>query len=473
VSALAINRKVGSRRTRQVGVLRRTFKNEMTLKPQIALCLADAFLANAPARGPLGDALYARARATLGLSKAPWLSALVKRVLAEFGASLTLTRREKLARWIHKDLAFRKAWVEAAQSITVRKYFVESPTMRPQSNRFRRSRLPNLPTTGDVARWLGISIARLDWLAGSLGRDSQKRRPATPSLNHYTYRWLQKRSGGFRLLEIPKSDLRSLQRSILVRLLEHVLAHPAVHGFVRGRSSVTHAAQHVDQAVVVRIDLKDFFPSIAYPRIHAMFNTLGYPDPVARTLAGLCTHLLPSAALRRLMPPNGVPLTWAQRKQLQIPHLPQGAPTSPALANLCAYRLDCRLAKLAETCGARYSRYADDLVFSGDETFARHAERFHVTVCRIALEEGFEVNARKTRVMRRGVRQQITGVVVNKRPNITRESFDQLKATLHRLSKGASPDQANIAHLRGKIAYINMLHPRRAAKLSAMLGNIK
>jgi RNA-directed DNA polymerase len=448
----------------------------MTPKPQIALCLADAFLASGRGGGATADALYACALATVGLTKALWLKALVNRVRVEFGVSLMLTRREKLARWIHEDLSFRKAWVEAANSITVRKYVLDSAAMLPRSNRFRRSRLPALPTTRDLAIWLDIGIARLDWFAGTMGRDSQRRRPNVPALNHYTYRWLQKRSGDFRLLEIPKADLRRVQRDILVRLLEHVPAHPAAHGFVRGRSSATHAAQHLDQAVVMRIDLQDFFPSIPFARIHAAFNTLGYPDPVARALAGLCTHLVPSAALRQLAPPNGVPLQWTQKKRLQLPHLPQGAPTSPALANLCAYRLDCRLSGLAEKCGARYTRYADDLVFSGDETVARNAARLHAIVCRIALEEGFEVNQRKTRIMRRGVRQQITGVVVNKRPNIPRAAYDRLKATLHQLAHDNDGDAAmntNLAPLRGKIAYINMLNPHRAAKLSAMLAQIE
>src|SRR6202034_1577966 len=81
---------------------------------------------------------------------------------------------------------------------------------------------------------------------------------------------------------------------------------------------------------------------------------------------------------------------------LSFPHLPQGAPTSPALANLCAYRLDCRLAGLANAVGAAYTRYADDMIFSGDEVLERAARRFHIHVCRIVLEEGFEVNTRKS-----------------------------------------------------------------------------
>src|SRR5207248_9475177 len=120
----------------------------------------------------------------------------------------------------------------------------------------------------------------------------------------------------------------------------------------------------------------------------------------------------------------------SNRPHNRAAHLPQGAPTSPALANLCAYRLDCRLDALARSLGAAYTRYADDLAFSGGEELERGARRFQVLVCRVALEEGFEVHTRKSRFMRRAVRQQLAGVVVNDRPNVKRADFDALKAIL-------------------------------------------
>ena len=117
-------------------------------------------------------------------------------------------------------------------------------------------------------------------------------------------------------------------------------------------------------------------------------------------------------------------LLYAQR------HLPQGAPTSPALANLCAYRVDCRLSGLAAVAGASYTRYADDVAFSGDEAFARCAERFSLRAAAILLEEGFAVRHRKTRLMQRSVRQHLAGLVVNERLNVRRADFDELKAIL-------------------------------------------
>src|SRR5262249_19106432 len=141
------------------------------------------------------------------------------------------------------------------------------------------------------------------------------------------------------------------------------------------------------------------------------------------------------------------------------PHLPQGAPTSPALANLAAYRLDARLAGLAESVDAQYTRYADDLVFSGGATFARTIGRFPVHVAAVALEEGFAVQHRKTRVMRQGVRQRAAGVVLNRRINLPRADYDQIKAILCNCLRHGPQGQNRAgvddfrAHLSGRIAH--------------------
>jgi hypothetical protein len=112
------------------------------------------------------------------------------------------------------------------------------------------------------------------------------------------------------------------------------------------------------------------------------------------------------------------------------PHLPQGAPTSPALANLTAYRLLCRLSGLAKSTGAVYTRYSDDLAFSGGETLNRSPSRFSIHAAAVSLEEGFAVNHRKTRIMRQSVRQQLAGVVVNREPNLRRADLELLEAIL-------------------------------------------
>ena len=453
----------------------------MTPKNVVALCLADSFLAGPPD----AEALLARGLLAIGVDnakQAPWLSRLVGKVNLRYGRSLKITPRFTLAHWIANNTSFSNTWATTAKSVSIRHYFLDSPDMRPRPaalNRHGRNgmhRLPKLATCGDLAHWLDVSIAQLDWFTGAIAKSRQ---PAAGPLAHYHYQWIMKRSGACRLLEIPKSRLRDMQRRILRLILDRIPAHPSAHGFVRGRSCATHVVPHIGKRVVMRIDLKNFFPSIPASRVHALFATLGYPEPVARALAGFCTHQLPGTVLRTFPPPeNAQKLTWLERKQFQIPHLPQGAPTSPALANLCTYRLDIRLEAAAVAAGACYTRYADDLVFSGAENFSRSAQRFHVLVCRIAREEGFEVNTRKTRVMQQSAQQKVTGIVMNQRPNIPRVDFDRLKATLNNCIKHGPHSQNHVrhanfkAHLNGKIAYVQMLNAERAYKLRLLFDKI-
>jgi hypothetical protein len=183
---------------------------------------------------------------------------------------------------------------------------------------------------------------------------------------------------------------------------------------VKGRSIKTFVEPHIGRRVILRMDLRDFFPTFSGVRIQSFFRMLGYPESVADLLGGICTNATPRAAWKELpldIDRNCLP---AAQRLYARPHLPQGAPTSPALANLCTYRVDCRLEALAKSVGAQYTRYADDLAFSSDDQgFERTIERFPIHVAALLMEEGFSVHHRKTRVMRQGVRQHLAGVVVN------------------------------------------------------------
>ena len=201
-----------------------------------------------------------------------------------------------------------------------------------------------------------------------------------------------------------------------------------------------------------------------------------YPQEVARALTALCTNRVPSARL--LAPDVRGKMEWLERQRHRTRHLPQGAPTSPALANLCAFRLDLRLAGLARALGATYTRYADDLAFSGGEDLARVIGRLSVRVAAIALEEGFSIQLRKTRVMRRGARQHLAGVVVNQHPNLARSEFDTRKAILTNCVRHgpASPNREGHvdfrAHLQGRVAQAVMLNAQRGAKLKGIFERI-
>lgn len=354
----------------------------------------------------------------------------------------------------------------------VRRYCLDAPLRPPKPDWLAALALPDLATVGDLAVWLGEPVGALDWFADRWRNVGAAQSP----LQHYHYRWVAKRSGGWRLIEIPKERLRRIQQKILRQLLDLVPPHPAAHGFRRGHSCLTHAALHAGQHLVIRMDLKDFFPSIQAARIHALFEKLGYAPGVAGTLARLCVNRAPQGIFRDRQ--GGASLPWAERQALKSPHLPQGSPCSPALANMCAYRLDLRLSALAQSLGASYSRYADDLAFSGGEELARAAERFHIQVAAIALEEGFQVNTRKTRLMRESMRQQVTGVVVNAQPNLARDEYDRLKAILTNCVRHgpASQNRASHpnfhAHLAGKISHVRMLNPGRAHRLQALFAAI-
>ncbi len=298
-------------------------------------------------------------------------------------------------------------------------------------------RWPN--TVGELAAHLHLSASELTWFA-----DLHHRNPARGPLSHYRYRWIPKRRGDSRLLMEPKESLKLTQRRLLETLINDIPLHEAAHGFRRARSIKTFAASHVGKRVVLKMDLGDFFPSITFVRVAGLFRWLGYREEIARLLAGLCTHRPPS--------------TVAKMDR----HLPQGAPTSPALANAVAYRLDCRLAGFAMKAGLNYTRYADDLAFSGD----RITEAFSHHVGGIILEEGFRIHPRKTRFMTRSTKQHLAGVIVNEHPNFDRHEFDLLKAILHNCARHG-PAEQNVTrdHLRGRLAAVQMLNPVRGGKL--------
>ncbi len=314
--------------------------------------------------------------------------------------------------------------------------------------------LPELTTREALAEWLAITPDQLTRFA-----DLRALSALTPNAfaPHYRHQLRPKRSGGLRLIEEPKPFLKRLQRRILSALLDRVPPHPAAHGFRKGKSCITAAALHAGEAMVLHFDLKDFFPGIALHRTYALFRTLGYPAPVARSLAGLTTAVTPPD----LLATPGL----SAREALTSRHLPQGAPTSPAIANLVAYRLDCRLAGLARSLGARYTRYADDLTFSGDAAIAAPLLR---AVPEIARDEGFHPNPAKTGVMPATRRQTVTGLTVNRHVNVARPDYDRLKATLHHLARPGDPrraDPAFLARLSGRIAWVEQVNPHRGLKL--------
>lgn len=412
------------------------------------------------------QAILERSRAA-ARSRGRWLTRLVQQVCEAWLDRPPL--QSKLATFIAEG-----DYVTWQQGDRIVPAIVFSPSMHPGSFTCIRP-LPNISTWMRLAEWLNISPGELDWFADIQGR---QRHIPTGRLQHYRYNWVRKRHGSARLIEAAKPRLKEIQRRLLHEILELIPPHAAAHGFRAAHSVRSFVEPHAGRPIVLRIDLRDFFPSIPAAQVLALFMAVGYPETVARVLTGLCTNRVPSSILEEV--PEGVSAEEFRRLSglYGRRHLPQGAPTSPALANLCAFALDCRLSGLARAAGGTYTRYADDLLFSGDEDFARSARRFHVHAAAIAMDENFSVHFRKTRIMRPGVRQHAAGLTLNVRPNIPRAEFDRLKAVLHHCLNGGPQAQNRgghgdfRAHLAGKIGYVAMIHPARGAKLRSIFDRI-
>jgi hypothetical protein len=322
---------------------------------------------------------------------------------------------------------------------------------RPQA--IAQYNLPKLGTSADVAALVGTKPGELAKLM----------RPGTGAGSGYVEFEIAKAKGGTRRIAAPRKPLRTVQRAILDQILAKVPVHEACHGFVAGRSTVTNAQPHQRAALVVKLDLKDFFPTVHYRRVRGLFTLLGYSAEVANVLAGLTTYR-PKLDDGRVMWP-GV--------------LPQGAPTSPALANLTCRRLDARLASLATKYGAVYTRYADDLTFSFATAPEIRIGRFLWFVDAICEQEGFFERPDKRRILRPKHQQRITGIVVNEGIHVPRADRKRFRAILHNCAKHGIASQAKgrtdfEAYLAGYAAYVHMVEPALGsawvAEVARLLG---
>jgi len=422
-------------------------------------------------------AIAERLRQSLGRDS-QWINGLAKRYAQEFARG-TRPRAKAVVEFLVTDAGFNGAYARSKVKPAVVDRFSSPAEMLPV-RAAAKWEIPAIETEGALATWLRATSEELEWFSDFKRFGARSREE---KLRHYNYRLLAKPGGSVRLIEAPKQRLKQMQRAILTGILERIPAHSVAHGFVKGRSIKTFAAPHIGQHVVLRMDMRDFFPSIRSARVQALFRTAGYPERVADLLGGLCTTATPGHVFSTKLVSNpeftADPLAMFHAWQTYAyPHLPQGAPTSPALANLCGYRADCRLSGLARAAGATYTRYADDLAFSGGADFDRCVERFAIHAAVILLEEGFEVNHRKTRVMRRGVRQYLAGVVANEHLNVIRADFDRLKATLTNCARLGPASQnreghANFgAHLAGRISFVQMLNPQKGARLKKIFEQI-
>lgn len=314
--------------------------------------------------------------------------------------------------------------------------------------------VPKLETRKDVLHWLKIASLR----------DLRKLlRAGSGAGSPYVSFTIPKSSGEPRTITAPRLPLRRIQRQILDELLGKLPTHAAAHGFVKKRSVLTNAKPHQGAQLIVKLDLKDFFPTISYHRVRGLFCGYGLPAEVADVLAGLTTH--------RLVLGDGY-VVWPGV-------LPQGAPTSPTLANLICNRLDSRLSGLAKRMGARYTRYADDLTFSFAKGLDQKHDlgRFLWWVNQVCQQEGFAENAAKRKILRPSAQQRVTGIVVNSGLSVPRTVRRTFRAILHNCRTNGLASQARgrkdfRAYLLGYASYIRMVQPQLGAQVLAEVRNL-
>lgn len=333
-------------------------------------------------------------------------------------------RQERYKRWkatgggkeekVDKTKWERGSWLRHAMGVTT--------PVAPYTPRFEKEAVIW------CAALLGVEVNRLEEILNNVS-------------GHYQEFWMRKRSGGYRMISAPDKDLQAIQSTIYSRILSSVtIVHPAAVGFRCGRSVVDNAAPHLGKRYVLKMDIHDFFGSIRSPRVRQTFKKIGYPENVSKVLGALC-------CLHR--------------------HLPQGAPTSPALSNIVGYEMDRKLAALAAEYGLTYTRYADDLTFSGD-VFPK--EQIIPQVKRIIRDEKFEPNHKKTHFMNQSSRKIITGVSVASGVKLTipkSKKREIRKNVYFILTKGlaehqrriGSHDPAYLKRLIGMLCYWRAIEP--------------
>ena len=313
-----------------------------------------------------------------------------------------------------------------------------------------RNQFYDLQTPEDVAALLDIEYKQLQYLLYHTNHHQR-----------YTTFIIPKASGEDRCITAPTRQLKALQRSLNNVFQDVYRVKPSVHGFVHKRSIRTNAEAHIGKRYILNIDIQNFFPAINFGRVRGLFMGPPYhrPPSVATVLAQLCCH---------------------------ANQLPQGAPTSPIVANMICAKLDSQLQHTAQTFRCYYTRYADDMTFSTNiATFPSALAIINAlgqieigpTLTQVIRDNGFQINQQKVRLQQRRERQEVTGLTVNKFPNVNRSYIRQIRAMLYAWGKfGEAEAQREFLHrydrkrrytssetpifrfvVKGKIAFLGMI----------------
>lgn len=295
--------------------------------------------------------------------------------------------------------------------------------------------LKNIKTREDLATFLGVELQFLTYILYNVRTD-----------NLYTKFEIPKKNGDVRVLNAPHNNLKDIQKRLMNSLYRHqsdIRKYKNIkvnisHGFEQKKSIMTNAQIHKNKRFVLNIDLKDFFTSFHFGRVAGFFEknaNFNIPKDIATILAQLCCY-------------EG--------------SLPQGAPTSPLISNMICNIFDMRILKLAKKYKLDYTRYADDLTFStNNRNFLNLYDDFLLHISKEVKKAGFCINEKKTRLFYKDSRQEVTGLVVNKKISVNRSYYKYTRAMADSLYKNNSfninGESGTVNQLEGRFAFINQI----------------
>lgn len=282
--------------------------------------------------------------------------------------------------------------------------------------------------------------------------------------SHWKHITFTQDNGKIRELYVPENGLKKIQRRINMCILDQEQAKlpKEITGFIKERNILNNAEKHCGKKIIINVDIKDFFYSIPFGRVFHLFNKkLGFNKKTSFILTKLCIY----SEGKELID------TGKKKKRKKLKYMntlvPPGAPTSPAISNLICERMDSQLMEMSKKLGMTYTRYADDLTFSTDREI--NPVRIIEYIKHIVEKNGFKLNDDKSRIMRSGRRQEVTGVVVNKHPNMARRKYLLLRSEVHHIAEKTPQEQKRI---KGKLAFLNMINPSKASKLKLQMRKI-
>ena len=264
---------------------------------------------------------------------------------------------------------------------------------------------------------------------------------------------IPKKSGGVRSITAPTGYLKGAQKALSILLSTLYKAPEMVNGFTSGRSVETNAEVHVGKNYVFNTDLKDFFPSITARMVRKVLEESGVERELARYISIVCT-------------------ITTENDDLPEDVLPQGSPASPILSNMVCYMMDRNLDWLAHKYGLTYTRYADDMTFSSMHSVYGKKSTFLKEFREIVTKHGFTINEAKTRLQKKGERQEVTGIIVSDKTNICRKYLKNLRAEIFQMEMyGFTKEQYR--SVRGKVAFVGMVRGKEDPLYMKMLARIR